>query len=309
MPGILSITRGYSGSGKTTHAEIYAASNVDFGAVTISRDEIRARVFGAEGKTVLSDKQEKQVTKIEQEFVRAALRADKSVVVHDTNLVLRYARQWANIAEDEGALFRVWDLEVDVEECVRRNAARTEVDRVPEEVIRKQAKRWPFPWPAITPKPRTTQDDGPAPFVPDESLPPAIIVDLDGTLAILGDRNPYDAARCEEDTLDEVVSDIATTYWEKDHHIIFLSGRKETYREQTEAWLKQHDWHDLPGVHGPFMRASDDGRPDFVVKAELFDQHVRGRFNVKFALDDRNQVVRLWRDMGIKTLQVADGDF
>lgn len=310
MPGILSITRGYSGSGKTTHARLYAEANFEMGAVTISRDEIRARVFGVEGKTVLSDKQEKQVTKIEQEFVRSALRADKSVVVHDTNLVLRYARQWANIAEDEGALFRVWDLEVDVEECVRRNAARDADERVSEEVIRKQAKRWPFPWPAVTPKPRTTQDDGPARYVPDESLPPAIIVDLDGTLALIGDRHPYDASRCEEDTLDEVVDDIATTYWEQGYHIIFLSGRKEKYREQTEEWLRKYAWPlHMPRVHGPFMRASDDGRPDFVVKAELFDQHIRGKFNIKFALDDRDQVVRLWRDMGIKTLQVADGNF
>lgn len=315
MPGILTITRGYSGSGKTTHAEDYAANNADMGAVIVSRDEIRARVFGAEGKTVLSDKQEKQVTKIEQEFVRSALRANKSVVVHDTNLVLRYARQWANIAEDEGALFRVWDLEVDVEECVRRNAARDEEDRVPEEVIRKQAKRWPFPWPAVTPKPRTTQEDGPAPYVPDESLPPAIIVDLDGTLAILGDRNPYDAARCGEDTLDPVVHSIARTFWLQGYHIIFLSGRKETYRQQTEEWLFRNGWHysiqydSRPPLHGPFMRASDDGRPDFVVKAELFDKHIRGKFNIKFALDDRDQVVRLWRDMGIKTLQVSDGNF
>ena len=310
MPGHLIITRGYSGSGKTTHAEIYAASNADFGAVTISRDEIRARVFGAEGKTVLSDKEEKRVTQIEQEFVRSALRADKSVVVHDTNLVLRYARQWANIAEDEGALFRVWDLEVDVEECVRRNAARAEADRVPEEVIRKQAKRWPFPWPAVTPKPRTTEGDGPVPFVPDESLPPAIIVDLDGTLAILGDRNPYDAARCGEDTLDPTVDTIANWAWQNGYHVIFLSGRKETYREQTEAWLDAHEW--LPrgiSVHGPFMRADNDGRPDFVVKAELFDKHVRGRFDVRFVLDDRDQVVNMWREMGLKCLQVAPGAF
>ena len=157
MPGHLIIARGYSGSGKTTRAEQFVA--MDTGTrVTISRDEIRTWVFSAEGKTVLSDKEEKQVTKIEQDFVRTSLRAGKTVYVADTNLVLRYARQWANIAEDEDAEFTVDDFYVDVEECVRRNAGR--VDSVPEEVIRKQAKRWPFPWPAVTPKPRTTEDDG-----------------------------------------------------------------------------------------------------------------------------------------------------
>jgi predicted kinase len=309
MPGHLIIARGYSGSGKTTWAlEFVEGWNTK--AVAISRDEIRTNVFGVEGKTVLSDKEEKRVTKIQQEFVRAALRLDKIVVVHDTNLVLRYARQWANIAEDEDAQFTVQEFHTPVEECIARNEGRILNNRVPEEVIRKQAKRWPFPWPEVTPKPRTTQDDGPAPYVPDESLPPAIIVDLDGTLAILGDRNPYDAARCGEDTLDPTVDTIANWAWQNGYHVIFLSGRKETYREQTEAWLGAHEW--VPrgiSVHGPFMRGANDGRPDFVVKAELFDKHVRGRFNVKFALDDRDQVVRLWRDMGIKTLQVADGNF
>lgn len=310
MPGHLIITRGYSGSGKTTWAlEFVEGWNTK--AVAISRDEIRANVFGAQEKTVLTDKEEKRVTKIQQEFVRAALRLDKIVVVHDTNLVLRYARQWANIAEDEGAQFTVQEFHTPVEECIARNEGRILNNRVPEEVIRKQAKRWPFPWPAVTPKPRTTQDDGPAPYVPDESLPPAIIVDLDGTLALIGDRHPYDASRCEEDTLDETVDVIASTLWEfHGYHIIFLSGRKEKYRPQTERWLRKHAWPlYMPRVHGPFMRASDDGRPDFVVKAELFDKHVRGKFNVRFALDDRDQVVRLWRDMGIKTLQVADGNF
>src|SRR5690606_7941205 len=223
MPGHLIITRGYSGSGKTTWAlEFVEGWNTK--AVAISRDEIRTNVFGAGGKTVLTDKEEKRVTKIQQEFVRAALRLDKIVVVHDTNLVLRYARQWANIAEDEGALFTVQEFHTPVEECIARNEGRILNNRVPEEVIRKQAKRWPFPWPEVTPKPRTTQEDGPAPYVPDGTLPPAIIVDLDGTLALIGDRHPYDASRCEEDTLDETVDTIATLFLaHRDHHIIFLS--------------------------------------------------------------------------------------
>lgn len=309
MPGHLIITRGYSGSGKTTWALNFVDGRQGQ-AVAISRDEIRARVFGAEGKTVLTPAQEKEVTKVQQEFVRAALRADKCVIVHDTNLVLRYARQWANVAQDEGAPFTVKNFKVDVETCIARNEGRMANDRVPEEVIRTQAKRWPFKnWQEITPKPRTTEDDGPAPYVPDESLPPAIIVDLDGTLCLLGDRNPYDAEKCHLDTLDPVVDDIATMYWEQGYHVIFLSGRKEKYRKQTEEWLRAHGWADIRRVHGPFMRATEDGRPDFIVKAELFDKHVRGKFNVKFALDDRNQVVDMWRGMGIKCLQVAEGNF
>lgn len=57
------------------------------------------------------------------------------------------------------------------------------------------------------------------------------------------------------------------------------------------------------------MRKSGDMRKDSIVKREMFDEHIRGRYNVNFVLDDRNQVVELWRSMGLTCLQVADGDF
>jgi hypothetical protein len=58
-----------------------------------------------------------------------------------------------------------------------------------------------------------------------------------------------------------------------------------------------------------FMRPEKDMRPDNIVKAELFDQYVRDNFDVRFVLDDRDQVVDMWRAMGIKTLQVEPGAF
>lgn len=49
---------------------------------------------------------------------------------------------------------------------------------------------------------------------------------------------------------------------------------------------------------------------DDIVKFELFKEHVEPVFNIKFVLDDRNQVVDMWRnELGLKVLQVAEGDF
>ena len=58
-----------------------------------------------------------------------------------------------------------------------------------------------------------------------------------------------------------------------------------------------------------FMRASGDTRKDEIVKLELFDAHVRGKYDVRLVLDDRDRVVRMWRSIGLTCLQVADGEF
>lgn len=50
-------------------------------------------------------------------------------------------------------------------------------------------------------------------------------------------------------------------------------------------------------------------RKDVVIKRELFDRYIRDNYQVLFVLDDRNQVVDMWRELGLKCLQVAPGDF
>ena len=57
------------------------------------------------------------------------------------------------------------------------------------------------------------------------------------------------------------------------------------------------------------MRKLDDKRRDDIVKKELFDENIRGRFNVKFVIDDRNRVVDMWRQIGLTCFQVEEGDF
>lgn len=57
------------------------------------------------------------------------------------------------------------------------------------------------------------------------------------------------------------------------------------------------------------MRPEGDIRKDSIVKRELFEKYVRPYYNIEFVLDDRNQVVEMWRSLGLKCLQVAEGDF
>lgn len=146
-----------------------------------------------------------------------------------------------------------------------------------------------------------------APYAPEPGRPPAILCDIDGTLAIHQGRKPFEWGRCGEDAPNAPVVDylqmVNGTYCGP--FIILVSGRPETAREMTEDWLRRH----LVPFDELRMRADGDYRNDVIVKSELFDRHVRNRFNVQLALDDRDRCVRLWRDLGLSCWQVNDGDF
>jgi hypothetical protein len=138
-------------------------------------------------------------------------------------------------------------------------------------------------------------------------LPRAVICDIDGTLAIRsGDRSPYDWDRVGEDTPNppviELVQIIANAMG---HEIILMSGRDESCRLQTEMWL---DAQQVP-FHQLHMRPEKDNRKDSLVKEELYRRHVEGRYAVSWVVDDRDQVVKMWRSLGLTVLQCAEGDF
>jgi hypothetical protein len=89
--------------------------------------------------------------------------------------------------------------------------------------------------------------------------------------------------------------------------VVFMSGRDESCRAETEAWLAAHvDDAFQPVLH---MRPAGDNRKDSIVKRDLFEEHIAGRYAVRFVLDDRDQVVAMWRATGLTVLQVADGAF
>ena len=140
---------------------------------------------------------------------------------------------------------------------------------------------------------------------PAEPLPLAIVCDLDGTLAHLNGRSPYDASNALDDLLNVPVAHIVQTYAATGAAVIIVSGREAKYRRQTETWLERHD---IP-YDALFMRRSRDFRKDTVVKTEIYKAEIRDRYAVLFVLEDRNQVVEMWRGMGLTCLQVAPGDF
>ena len=136
----------------------------------------------------------------------------------------------------------------------------------------------------------------------------AWIVDIDGTLALRGDRSPYDWGRVGEDQPNTPVVTVVRALTRDGNQIRYMSGRMEQCRHATVMWLRRFVTDGVLPAH-LWMRANGDMRPDDVVKRELYEEHVRGLLDIEGVIDDRNRVVSMWRSIGLTCLQVADGNF
>lgn len=134
---------------------------------------------------------------------------------------------------------------------------------------------------------------------------PAILCDLDGTLALLTARGPYDTAKCELDELNEPIAHLLRTYAAAGIAVVLISGREDRFRSHTKRWLTRHA---VP-FDALFMRPTRDFRKDALIKREIYDRDIEPKYDIIFVLDDRDQVVQMWRNLGLTCLQVDYGNF
>lgn len=308
----LFVTRGLPGCGKSTRARAWVAENRAHRA-RVNRDDLRRMVDdGVFEKGVT----ERRIQVARDAAIRGLLKRGQDVVCDDTNLPLRTVRDLRKIARTVGADFEVWDMtDVPLDVCIERDAQRCvalgdEKNPVGEDVIRDMYTRFikGRQYPLDVPEEPAEALSDIEPYVPVVGTIQAILVDLDGTAAHMGTRDPFDETRVHEDVPDPVVVELVQMYKDAGYWIVFCSGRTVGCHEATSEWLERHvmdgGWN-----YELFMRPVGDSRPDFKTKLDLFNQHIRHNFNVRLVLDDRDQVVQLWRALGLKCFQVAEGNF
>ena len=150
-----------------------------------------------------------------------------------------------------------------------------------------------------------------------------IVCDLDGTLCNIdhrlhfvqvaqGERKDWDSFfnGVPNDTVNEPVLEVLERFQFEDFKIIFSSGRPERCRLDTIEWLYKHTnlFEDTKAGETLYMRQDGDFRRDDIVKQEILDKYI-DKDRVLFVLDDRDQVVDMWRRNGLTCFQVAEGDF
>lgn len=292
------LTMGPPGCGKSTWANEFVRLNP--GYYILTRDDFREKLFGLDARNGYKySKQREKAVSVAQLGAAGELlnlEATKGIIVADTNLNPITVKNWKEVCEKRGFKFTTKEFHVPWTELVKRNNYRGD-KAVPIEVLR-----------------RMYADQNPKKYISSEypeGRPEAVIFDIDGTLALMGDRSPYDLEKCGEDTHNTMVVSLLHMLEAKGYKILTVSGRESgtkedpfKYYHMTTDWLNKFT---IPESH--FQRKQGDMRKDDIVKEEIFWRDIAPYYDVKLAIDDRNQVVEMWRRLGIECWQVNHGDF
>lgn len=274
--------------------------------VRVNRDDLRAMFHNS----VFSKDKEEFIRSVQDQLILQALRDGNDVIIDNTHLVPQTVKKLHRLLASVGDVKVIEKaFNVSITEAKRRNALREGVARVPDHVIDGMARGAGIDRGRVLEDrefyyaPREQATDA---YIPDENLPEAILVDLDGTVALLNGRNPFDASTCDNDLPNMPVIRCVKAMYATGLAVIFMSGREDQYIDPTKRFLEKH-FGDMP--RELYMRATGDSRKDSVVKEELLEANVFPRYKIVCAFDDRTQVVQHYRSLGLTVLQVADGDF
>jgi predicted kinase len=283
------VLSGEIASGKSTFAREFLAEREALGEkwVNICRDDIRL---------TLDHKDEKLVKSIRNKMVAEAIGNSQNIILSDTNFMnknMEYALELQSTIRTPIEV-ELKQFFTPLKDCIERDAAR-------ENPVGKKAimRMWNFYFKKIY-----EQEASKGYYKPANNLPSCAISDIDGTVALMTNRKPFEWHRVGEDLVNKPVMEILELS-HANHDIIFFSGRDEVCRKETEEWLNKN----FKYSYKLYMRPEGDNRKDAIIKRELFDKHIRDKYNVRLVLDDRDVCISLWRSLGLPTFQVNYGDF
>lgn len=291
-------TKGMQGSGKSTWAKSFVKDNLDYRRV--SRDDLRHM---CDGYSYSSDT-EKLITDLEKYIIGTYIKNGYSVVIDKMNLSKESREKDINtvksIASSLGkdVSIEIKEFPITLSEAIARDANRE--FSLGEKVLKNTWRKYEIELRKMLADAKPVYTD-----YFDDKLPWCIIFDIDGTTARADNRRIFDEEKVGTDSVIEQTVEIIRCFkgYVKDGNdvkIFGMSGRQDSCRVQTQEWLADNDvfYHDL------FMRSAGDNRDDTIVKEELFNKYISGKYRVMFVMDDRAKVLNMWQHKGIFTLDV-----
>lgn len=289
---------GVPASGKSIWASEFALRNEKW--IRVNRDDLRMML---KTQNVCDPKVESLINDIQDEIILNSLAKNLNVIVDNTNLKQSRIKQIVKLVEHKADIeFQVFDISLD--KAIERDSKREK--KVGENSIRDMFKTYKilvdsFDTSLIKKKTKIYKNP-----IKDKNKEDVILCDIDGTLAHMnGKRGPFDWQKVDRDDVDEIVADRLRKHKELGEKVIIVSGREDTCMDLTKEWL---EFYNIP-YDDIFMRKKDDFRKDSIIKKEIFENEINPKYNVLFVYDDRNQVVKTWRELGVKVFQVEEGNF
>ena len=275
-------TTGLPGSGKSTWAKEYIKKYTNWKRV--SRDDFRLMI----ADKAYEPKNEKLVTKLVNTCIIEILKDGKDVIIDATHLNEKYINEIKNFIKNNYDKEISYDiksfLHVTVEECIKNDLERP--NSVGSGVICGMYEKYL---------------DKRSIYILSGNKPQAYIVDLDGTLAKMRDRSPFEWDKVDKDIVRENIRHLVHLLYIQSNVIIF-SGRDGSCEELSKKWLKEN----VIVYDEIYFRKPGDTRKDSIVKQELFNEHVLNKYDVLGVIDDRPQVIRMWKQLGLTVFSVDD---
>ena len=291
------ITVGISGSGKSTFARELSTINLSDNIfwAEINRDNIRFNYKTPDWtKYKFTKGKENGVTRKQEEMIYRADEHNVNVIISDTNLNPKTRNKWIEMLESLQYEVEIKEFPLTWEEAIKRNAQRE--GGVTPTVLHRQWKQWL--------KYLETKGEHKL-YKPNWSDPLAFICDIDGTVANMKGRHPYEWDKVGQDEVRHQMLSTVQGLVDQGYTPIYLSGRDGQCWYETLTWL-EYNGFPVDEKHF-FMRAEGDSRKDTIIKQELFWNHIADNFNVQIAIDDRPCVVSTWYDINIPcVMAVAD---
>ena len=131
----------------------------------------------------------------------------------------------------------------------------------------------------------------------EEGLNPCYIVDIDGTVALIDGRSPYDGGNAHTDKVNMPIVNLIDNFRNaaSDAIIIFSTGRDEKFRDITMQWLQEKGIY-IAADSMLLMRPAGEKKPDAEVKKDNYFAYIHGLYNVELVIEDRARVTKMYRD-------------
>lgn len=301
------VLQGPPACGKSTKAMELLNKYGSDKAVIVCRDSIRESC----GEYWVPSR-ENYISDVEEFTVKNALARDLIPIIDATNLNPKTIAKWKKLAEDCRVEIEWIEVVEPYKEALKRDSNPDRKRPVGKKVLRNFYMKY---YPDLIASP--SDDREMIEFTP--SKPKAIIVDIDGTVALRDNRSPFDYEKVYTDKVDHRMAHLLKRLiGDCDYNVFFVTGREDigNCRQKTSDWLNDNVYplcgHDgfLPVDNWKLlMRAEGDHRSDDIVKKEIYENRIAPWYDVVIVFDDRDKVVKMWRDLGLLCGQVYYGDF
>lgn len=242
-----------------------------------------------------------------------AVKAGSDIIVDRMNFSKEQRARYIVPAREAGYTVSIHVLHESKETCFQRCMARENHETIKDEHSAKQALNLFF---TKYEKPTKDEADEVKFHYPPGEKPEVVICDLDGTLCNLDHRLHFvKQERKDWKGFFKALEGDSVNAWCKELIVsqainykrptILCSGRPDSYERETRAWLKKNH---IQYEH-LFMRPRNDFRADSIAKEIILDFEILTRFTPYLIIDDRKNVVEMWRQRGYTCLQCAEGNF